>query len=124
MTPMALVPLAPLRQAVAAVEAERPELATRIPAALLVLATHTLTPCAYTTGWWVGADGSGKFPEPSGGTDHADLVIHLEGYDCCSCSGYRRRGRCPHIVALALWERLQDAPYARQDGRTTAAPAQ
>ena len=92
--------LAPLRAVVADLQAERPEWAGRLPAALMLLATHDFAPCAYTTGWWVGPAADG----------HTDLVVRLAGYDVCSCSGHRRRGCCPHVVAVALWERLQEAP--------------
>ena len=95
--------LAPLRQAIAAIEADRPEFAGRLPAALLVLATHGFAPCVFTAGWWVGPAADG----------HTDLVVRLPGYDVCSCAGHRRRGCCPHVVAVALWERLPDASSSR-----------
>jgi hypothetical protein len=100
-TPPALVPL---RQAMAAIEAEQPVPATLWPWALELVLTRQIWPCAHLEGYWLQGD-----------SPHGDyILVRLgDGY-LCGCKAHRRRGGlCAHSLAVALHERLRDAPSSR-----------
>jgi hypothetical protein len=95
------VPLALLRQAVADLQAARPEVATIVPAALELLATRRFWPSTRPVGWWIAGRAA----------DQDYIVVRVDGMDLCGCKQFvPRGGYCRHVVALELYRRLQDAP--------------
>jgi hypothetical protein len=96
--------LAPLRAIVAALQAEQPATATLWPWALELVLTRQIWACTHLDGWWLEGDGTGF--------DY--VLVRIEGGYLCGCKAHRRRqGLCAHALAVALWERLRDAPSSR-----------
>jgi hypothetical protein len=101
-TTTTLPALAPLRQAMAAIQAEQSVPATLWGWALELVLTRRIWPSVHVAGHWLEGDGTAGF-------DY--LIVRLGDRDVCGCKAFRRRGGvCMHTLALELYRRLQDAP--------------